>query len=143
MIALFSPIRATMRESEYFAALTDWFQDAEGRFKVFKDGEAPTNESPFCTVEILQSEENPLNRWATVTVMFHFWGKDTEWATLYAHANATRDIFQEQNLFSTFSEGVDPIEFHVVGEARFSEGRDPVTELVTVSLGLEFGVVDS
>jgi hypothetical protein len=137
MIDLFPSIRATLKADSYFAGFTD----SKSNFKVFRDDEAPTDETPFITVEQAPVDEDRNTLWSNPQAIIHITGKDTDWHTLFLHARTIRDIFRNAPSFAAV--GSDPIiQFELIGPSIISNGRDPVTDNVTISLGLTFGILD-
>lgn len=74
--------------------------------------------------------------------------------TDYYIVNATLDTYQLSSTFGgaaidissagtgTHTAALKPIDCQVVGDALFSQGEDPVTEMLTVSVALQFGIAD-
>lgn len=141
MIDLSPHVRATLKADSYFATTLSGFTDASDRFKVFKEGEAPTLESPFITVDQQPGDQNQLTEWSTPSVIFSVHGDDTNWATLWTIARKIRDVFMEKECFASVDEA-DPVRYQLMGSAIFDHGRNPVTEKVLVSIALSFGITE-
>lgn len=143
MLDLFPYLRATLKDHTYFSSTLEGFEDSEGRFKVYKGDEAPTNETPFITIDIKPGGQDQRNAWAAPIVMFNVTGNDTEWSTLYVIAEKIREIFTGTNALSVLTVGATPIQYQTIGDVLFDEGRNPVTEQVVVSVGMAFGLIPS
>lgn len=141
MIDLYPHVRATLKAHAYFATTLGGFEDSQGNFKCFKEGEAPTDETPFIEVEINPGEEHQNTSWSSPFVTFHVWGADTDWGALYALQTQIRDVFRGQGVFASVG-GAGPVEYVRIGPSVHGEGRDPVTERVSVSVALRLGIVD-
>lgn len=138
---IFSHIYATLKADAYFATTLSGFTDSSGRFKLFRDGEGPTLETPFIEVEIQDGPEDQRTTWATPTAVFSVIGKDTEWGTLNTIADNIKSILQQRNCFVALGLA-DPVQYQIVGAAVFGRGVNPVTENVYRSVGLSFGLSD-
>ena len=115
------------------------FKDSKDRFKVFREDEAPTKDAPFITIELSPGGRDQRTGWANVQAIFAVHGADTQWATLYQIADKVREVFEGANC--TAAVAGTKLHYQTVGRALFSEGRNPVTEHVNVSVGLTFGIV--
>jgi len=141
VIDIFSHIYATLKADTYFATTLSGFADASGRFKLFRDGEGPTLETPFIEVEIQDGPENQNNKWATPTAIFSVVGDDTEWDTLNTIADNIKTILQGKNCFAALGMAT-PVQYQIIGAAVFGRGVNPITEKVYRSVGLSFGLSD-
>ena len=135
---LFPSLRATLKADSYFATTISGFQDSSGRFKCFREGEAPSLEAPYITIDVRYGGKTQWN-WMKPYVMLHFNGKDTDWDTLWTLAQQTEAIFKASTCLNNPAGG--KIQYELLGDADYDTGRDPVTEQVLVSLGQRFGIV--
>ncbi len=139
MIDLFSHLFNTLKASNYFQTDLSGFQDPNGNFKVFLEGEAlGYDQTPFVTIKILPTDQAQATDWSTPQVIFTVYGKETERTQLVAITNQIRTIFKELEAFASVS-GAARVGYQLVGPAVFTEDRDPVTELINRSVGLSFG----
>jgi hypothetical protein len=141
VIDLFPSLYGTLKASTYFSTTLSGFEDGSGRFKVFKRNESPDGATPFVMVEIEPGGQHRLSEWASPFVTFTVYGADTQWPLLYEIAENIRDVFKNLSAFAAVGED-DPIQYELIGNALFGEGENPVTEQVTVSVALRFGIVE-
>lgn len=137
MIDIVPHIRATLIANAPFSTL----KDSQDRYKISSHNESPTNETIFVTIEQVESSEDQNTAWANVDVILHFFGKDTDWATLFGYVRSARDIFRSAASFSPVGSN-SAISFVLLGPSIVGRGQDPVTNNVTVSLKLTFGLQD-
>lgn len=92
--------------------------------KVYKKNSSPEGVTPFITIDI----DTTINRqgWKNHNAIFTIWGKT--WAEIYPIATELRRVIQLPN-------------FTNLGSIDISEGEDPVTELLTLSISASFGDV--
>lgn len=133
MIDIFPHIFATLRADTYFATTLGGFLDSRGNAKIFKGDEAFTTDLPSVTVDLTPGPQGQNTGWANVQAVFTVHGTDDAWEQLYEIAERIRTVFVSANAFA------GGLEYQVTGDAEWSEGRDPVTETVTVSVALQFG----
>lgn len=100
MIDLFPHVRATLKASTFFASTLSGFLDSSSRFKVFIDGEAPTAETPFITVNIEPGEMNGLNDWSQPFVTFSVHGPDTARPKLWRISREIPAVFRALSAFA-------------------------------------------
>lgn len=100
MIDLFPHARATLKAHSYFLTTLNGFVDSASRFKCFIEGEAPSLEAPFITVEMQPGGEDQRNGWADPFVQFNVHGPDTMRPFLWALARMIDSIFQATLIFA-------------------------------------------
>lgn len=212
MLDLFPFLRSTLRSNSFFEEDYEGFLDSNERLKVFRESEAPSTESPYITIERVQSSEDQRNAWTSPTFLFHVTGKDTQWRELWTIAEQIKEIFKGMNTLETIDLGLTadesddtfevanhgmqngmpvefsstgtlptgisaatqylvtnarrnsfqvtlngslvnfttngtgaltgsfgPIVYQLLGSPTFDDGKNPITDEVTVSVGLQFG----
>lgn len=138
VIDLFAHLYTALKNDQYFIDELSGFRDAAGRFKVFKAGEAPTDETPFITVEMKPGTQDQRTSWVSPDAIFSVHGADTDWKLLWAIADQIRQIFQSASELP--AAGDNPaVNYALLGRAEFDEGKNPVTEHSVVSVALRFG----
>lgn len=132
-------LRGLLKASDYFVTTLAGFKDTQNRFKVFREAEAPTTEAPYVTIELQPIQQDQRTGWLDITAVFHVTGADTDWTTLWAIAGAIRDIFQSNTVLPAVGD-TEALTFQMIGKAKFSDGRNPVTDEVTVSVAAGIGI---
>lgn len=101
MIDVFPHARATLKASTFFSTTLSGFLDSSSRFKVYIDGEAPTDETEFITVNIEPGDMHRLNDWSQPFVTFTVHGPDTARPRLWRIAREIPAIFRALSAFAT------------------------------------------
>lgn len=130
MIDLYPHVRATLKASTFFSTTLSGFLDASSRFKVFIDGEAPTDETPFITVNIEPGDMHRLNDWSQPFVTFSVHGLDTDRPMLWAIAREIRTIFKDLSAFVSVQQSFTASVSDVITAAKHGLKN---SDIVTVS----------
>lgn len=133
MLDLFPYLFTTLIADASFSA----FQDANTLYKIFKKNNSQTEETPFITIDFLPSGKH-ITGYANITAVFSVWGNDTEWEAMYALQSEIDRVFRDA---SCMTYNGNTLQYSLLGDAVTSEGENPVTENVNVSLALNFGVI--
>ncbi len=139
MVDLSPHVYATLKATPYFAVGRSGFLDASGRFKVFRADESPTDETPFVTVEMRPGDESQITGWIKPYAAIAVYGKDTDWDDLFEIADTIRGIFHSSTAFAPVA-AAPALLYQMIGSSDFEQGRDPVSENVTVAVALRFGI---
>ena len=139
MIDLVPSFRGLLKASDYFVTTLAGFKDSQNRFKVFREAEAPSTDSPYVTIELQPIVQDQRTGWLDIVAIFHVTGKDTEWTDLWNTAGAIRDIAQANTTLPAVGD-TEALTYQMIGKAKFSDGRNPVTDEVTVSVAIGFGI---
>ena len=136
-------LRGALKQSSYFQTTLGGFADSENRFKVFRHGEAPSIESQYVTIEMQPVRRDRRTGWNLFTAIFHVTGSDTDRFALKTIAHAISDIFEATDtLPEVVGEEVEypALKYELIGDAVFDDGTNPVTDEITESVALTFGI---
>lgn len=129
-----------LKASDYFQTDLEGFTDSEDRFKVFREGEAPSTNAPYVTIELRPIERDQRNRWNLFTAIFHVIGEDTDRVALKQIVYAIPDIFEATDTLPAIEDDYPELKYQLIGKAVFDNGSNPVTDEVTESVALTFGI---